>query len=88
MVKIIKYFLILHFNPQGRGFIPHPVDQYVCTGWWRATEQATAITGSGGHHWQMEERSHVCCKKQCVLTSIDWDTSAKTGYLQEIFSSQ
>jgi len=26
-------------------------------------------------------------KKQCVLTSIDWDTSAKTGYLQEIFSS-
>jgi hypothetical protein len=26
-------------------------------------------------------------KKQCVLTSIDWDMSAKTGYLQEIFSS-
>jgi len=64
------------------------VDQYVFTGWWWVAEEATAITGPGGHHWPVEEWSHTCCKKQCVLTSIDWDISAKTGYLQEIFSSQ
>jgi len=64
------------------------VDQYVCTGWWQVAEQATATTRPGGHHhWQMEEWSHTCCKKQCVLTSIDWDMSAKTVYLQETFSS-
>jgi len=31
------------------------------SGWWRAAEQATASTGSGGRHWQMEEQSHMCC---------------------------
>ncbi len=80
----------LHSSSVSESLSPWPCNSehhYVCTGWWRVAEQATAITGSGGHHWQMEERSHVCCKKQCVLTSIDWDTSAKTGKLQEIFSS-
>jgi hypothetical protein len=32
----------------------------------------------------MEEQSHTSCKTQCVLTSIDWDISAKTGYLIDL----
>jgi hypothetical protein len=26
----------------------------------KVAEQATESTGSGGHHWHMEEQSHIC----------------------------
>jgi len=50
---------------------------YLLVGGRWLNKPATVITGPGGHCWQMEEWFHTCCKKQCVLISIDWDRSAK-----------